>query len=126
MDSITNIEIKDRHISWMNQGDGFDLNFQYKIFQAAYISNRQQFLVIADPRECGPNNLFIYDACGKLIANPPMPILNTKVEGVYSMWYVEGNDQQIVVFLTPHITSYETKCKFSLIDYTFTEVSLTR
>lgn len=104
----------------------FDIKFECKVFQAVYISGKQEFVVIADNRETGPNNLFIYDSFGKVIANPEMPEMDTKVDGVYSMWYVEGSNEQTLILLTPERTHYETKCTFSLSGHSFSDFSATR
>lgn len=55
-----------------------------------------------------------------------MPALATKVDGVYSMWYVEGSDEQTLILLTPERTQYESKCTFSLSSHSFSDFSATR
>jgi hypothetical protein len=67
-----------------------------------------------------------YQHLYKLKNDTPLPALDTKVGGVYSMWYVEGSYPQTVVLLTPYIAAYETKCKFSLSSHTFSDFSLAR
>jgi hypothetical protein len=118
--------IDDKTVKWVYNGSEVNLSFSRKIFQVEFMEAAQQFLIIADYREVGERNLFIYDTSGKIVANPAMPDIGTTVEGVYSIWYIEGKTDQTVVLLTPQNQNYETKCKFSLIDFTFSHFSLTK
>ena len=118
--------IDDKTVKLVYNGIEVNLSFLRKIFQVEFIEAARQLLIIADYREVGERNLFIYDTSGKIIANPAMPDIGTTVEGVYSIWYIEGKTDQTVVLLTPQNQNYETKWKFSLIDLTFSHFSLTK
>lgn len=127
MKNLESLEITDdKIIQWVYNGSEVNLSFSRKIFQIEFMESLQQFLIIADYREVGERNLFIYDTAGKIIANPAMPNIGTTVEGVYSIWYIEGKTDQTVVLLTPQNQNYETKCNFSLVDFTFSDFSLTK
>lgn len=118
--------IDDKTVKWVYNGSEVNLSFLRKIFQIEFMESLQQILVIADYREVGERNLFIYDINGKIIANPAMPDIGTTVDGVYAIWYIEGKKDQTVVLLTPQNKNYETKCNFSLIDFTFSDFMLTK
>ena len=83
-------------------------------------------LILADYAEKGNRNLFIYDAKASLICNPEMPESKEKILGIYSIWFVEGNENQTVVFATSKNADYDLKCEFSLSDFSFSPISLTK
>lgn len=121
------MEVIDRRIiRWIYDNNPVELKFSNKIFQIEFMESLQQILVIGDYREVGERNLFIYDMNGKIIANPAMPNIGTTVEGVYSIWYIEGKTDQTMVLLTPKNKNYEIKCNFNLTDFSFSDFSLTK
>lgn len=127
MKDLVSLEvIDDKKVRWVHNDSEAEISFSRNIFQAVYLERFHQFLIIADYREVGKNNLFIYDADGEIIARPEMPDLNTTVDGVYAIWYVAGKTEQTIVLLTPDQANYETKCNFSLLDYSFSDFSLTK
>ena len=127
MKDLVSLEIiDDKKVKWVYNDNKAEISFSKKIFQAVYLEELHQFLIIADYREVGSNNLFIYDPDGGIAARPEMPELGTTVDGVYAIWYMAGKTDQTVVLLTPDQANYETKCNFSLRDYSFSDFSLTK
>lgn len=118
--------IEGKIIRWIYDNKPIELIFSNEIFQIEFMESLQQILVIADYREVGERNLFIYDINGKIIVNPAMPNIGTAVGGVYSLWYIEGKTDQTVVLLTPQNQNYETKCNFSLTNFRFSDFTLTK
>ncbi|WP_129714819.1 hypothetical protein [Pedobacter sp. SYP-B3415] len=120
------IEVSDHQVFWELEGKSIDIKFRQRIFQAQYVPHTAQVIIIADYRETGPQNLFVYNICGELVSKPEMPSFNAEILGVYSIWYVAAEDEQTIVLSTSNSDQYDVKCTFNLRNYTFSDVSLTR
>ncbi|OCG64606.1 hypothetical protein A9G48_00380 [Gilliamella sp. wkB18] len=118
------IDTSEKNVSWYNNGLIVCKSFEKKIFQAVEITFLSQILIIADYREKGKNNMFIYDKKGDCISNPSMP--SPEFYGIYSIWYLEGNMLQTVILLSNDNSNYEKKCIFNLENHNFSEFSLTK
>jgi len=113
-------------VTWEFEGEKYTLSFENSLFQVVYSKAKNFVLILADYAEKGNRNLFIYDAKASLICNPEMPESKEKILGIYSIWFVEGNENQTVVFAASKNADYDLKCEFSLSDFTFSSISLTR
>jgi len=113
-------------VTWEFEGEKYTLSFENRFFQVVYSKAKNFLLILADYAEKGNRNLFIYDAKASLICNPEIPESKERILGIYSIWFVEGNENQTVVFATSKNADYDLKCEFSLSDFTFSSISLTR
>lgn len=118
------IDSQKQNVSWDNDDITVFKSFERKIFQAVEIKFLSQILIIADYREKGNNNMFIYDEKGICISNPSMP--SSEFYGIYSIWYIENSILQTAVLLSNENPNYEKKCIFNLENYNFIEFSLTK
>ncbi|MGM5629401.1 hypothetical protein O2K51_00760 [Apibacter raozihei] len=118
------IDISKKLISWKNNNKDITIDFNSKVFQAIEIKFLDQVLIIADYREVGEKNMFIYDSMGKCISNPD--VSKEQYYGFYSIWYIEGNIEQDVILISKSDVNYEVKCKLNLESYILTNFSLTK
>lgn len=115
-----------RIVTWNFQGKEYAISFKNNLFQVEYLKARNQLLILADYEETGNRNLFVYDAKGTVLSNPKIPDSHSSIIGIYSIWFVDGNEKQTVVFATAKNENYDLKCDFNLTDFTFSEFSLTK
>ncbi|WDE03670.1 hypothetical protein SG34_020120 [Thalassomonas viridans] len=100
-------------VLWDFNGKKIEKKFRKRI-QAELIADKNFVVVIANHKEVGNRNLFIYDEAGNIKSNPEMPKLTLPVEGVYSIWFVPGKEEQKVVLLTDENSPFDTACTFNL------------
>ena len=113
-------------VSWSHGKNIVKKKFSKPIFQGVYVKFLDLIIIIADYREVGSNNIFVYNMKGSIKFNPNMPDKRFKIYGAYSMWYIENNIEQDVVLLTNDNKNYEIKCKYNLLHNTFSNFSLTK
>ncbi len=127
MFSLENVKItNEKSITWEHSDILVVKEFNLPIFQIIFSKLINSVIIIADYREVGSNNMYLYNLDGTLKVNPCVPALTKSIQGIYSMWYVEGHEEQTVVLITGENTPYETKCIFNLKDYSFSKFSPTK
>ena len=113
-------------ISWKQDDLEVKIEFNKPIFQAVFSEIINSIIIIPDYREVGVNNFIIYSKEGFVVARPRLPKLQSKVRGVYCIWYVEGQENQTIVLSTEDKNDYDTKCTVNLLDFSFSNISLTK
>ena len=126
MSKITDLaQSKNGNVTWSYNSAEITKTFKGDIF-AYLIDFRNEILILADSSFDGPKNLFIYNADGTIRLNPTMPTLKKLVQGVYAVWFVEGETQLEVVLITEEYAPYDTGCTFNLCDGSFSNFHPTK
>lgn len=94
--------------------------------QVELMNSENKVLVVADAKEVGSDNLFIFDEAGNVVLNPKMPKLSKSVKGVYSIWYVKGSKEHTAILLSDEFSPYDTACKFNVENGEFSEFHATK
>lgn len=117
---ILNFKIlSDTEIGWICDNKEVNLSFTHPV-RCYHIQHRDEVVVVGDTNEFGPKNLIVYSADGTVRARPKMPVLDKPVEGVYSVWFVEGKDKQNTILLSDNYAPYDTGC---IVDFSTCEFS---
>jgi len=120
-DKIANLKVEPNDaVKWDFNGTQISKPFKGDVF-AYYVEPLNEVLVLADPDLVGPNNIYIYSSDGSLRLNPPMPKLNSGVNGVYAIWYIPGDLKQETILLTDEFLPYDAGCTFNIRDGLFSD-----
>lgn len=123
---ILNFKINEKkNVSWEYLNNKIELSFNYPI-EAHLFDERNVVVVIADIKDAGSNNLFVYNANGEIKINPEMPELNSQVEGVYTMFYKPNSIKQEVVLISEAYSPYDTACTFDIASGNFSNFHPTK
>lgn len=99
-------------VTWENESGNVSLSFP-NAFQVKLLKEKSEVLIVADPEQVGNRNLLIFDETGNERLRPYMPSLSESVDGVYSLWHVDGNDNHTAILLCNEYSPYETACTFN-------------
>ncbi len=112
--SINNFEILGKKkIRWECCGKKIILKFEFPV-EAYLVKHRDEVIVIADPREVGINNIFVYSEDGSVRLRPKMPELGKPASGVYSLIFQPNKDSFEVILDSDEYEPYDTGCMFDL------------
>lgn len=119
---ITNFKVSEdrKVVSWHHNAREMKFKFHFPVY-ANHIEYLNEVIIHSDVRESDETNLALYREDGSLKARPQMPKLKHKVDGIYSVWFVQGERQQTVVLLTDESKPYDTACTFDLETHRFSK-----
>lgn len=128
MPEIEKFEISadQKHVTWIFNENVINLHFNKAIYQGILLKRTNQILIISDIKESGRNNMTIFNPDGSENTRLNTPNQQKNISGIYSMWYVEGNDEQTVTFIPETTENYDLKCRFNLHTLSFTDFSVTK
>ena len=113
-----NISQDKRNVSWQYDGQLVEFNYAHPVY-ANHIEYLKEVIIHSSVRESGEQNLALYKEDGSLKVRPQMPKRQPKVNGVYAVWFVQGQRQQTVVLLSEEFKPYDTACTFDLETHRF-------
>jgi hypothetical protein len=107
-------------VSWQYNAQTIEFHFTYPVY-ANHIEYLNEVFIHSDVRENGEQNLALYKDDGLLKARPKMLKLKHRVDGVYAVWFVQGEREQTVVLLSDEYKPYDTACTFDLKTHRFSK-----